>query len=448
MPQGRRDTRPDEQPAAGERGAISRPARDRVGDQAARLGHAAHRRASQEDPHYQGPDELGGVFSGWDEATQKYAVDSWQYDGEMVPSALAERHANTDALFEKGTRHMTEHAPPRDETLQHPNCVYQIMRRHYARYTPEMVEQVTGCPAATFLRVCDTYAAASGREETGAICYAVSWTHQTVGVQIIRAASMLQALLGNMGRPGGGIMALRSHCSIQGSTDIPTMCDMLPTYLPQPDTRLQHSTFREYLKTETAPTGWWNNFPKYITSLLKSCYGDAAQKDNDFCYDHLLKMVGDHSQLPMTLATTDGALRGLFVLGQNPLVGSVNADFVQRGMANLDWLVVRDFALTESADFWRQSGPFARGKMKSEEIGTEVFFLSAALPGEKDGTLTNTSRLVQWHDKVCDPPGDSRSEAWFTFHLGRPLPRAGRARRSRLASRLGLRVALQPSRHV
>ena len=145
MPKGRRDTRPDEQPAAGERGAISRPARDRVGDQAARLGHAAHRRASQEDPRYQGPDELDGVFSGWDEATQKYAVNSWQYEGEMVPSALAERHANTDALFEKGTRHMTEHAPRRDETLQHPNYVYQIMRRHYARYTPEMAEQVTGC---------------------------------------------------------------------------------------------------------------------------------------------------------------------------------------------------------------------------------------------------------------------------------------------------------------
>jgi formate dehydrogenase major subunit len=316
---------------------------------------------------------------------------------------------------------MSKGPPKRDETLQHPHCVYQILKRHYARYTPEFVEEATGCQRDTFLRIARTLAENSGRERTSAFCYAVGWTHHSVGVQIIRASTIIQGLLGNIGRPGGGIMALRGHVSIQGSTDIPTLYNMLPTYLPQPDAFASHASLQDYLKAETPETGWWHNFPKYAVSLLKAWYGSAATKDNEFGYQFLPKLCGDSSQEPMTMAMTDGIVKGQFIFGQNPVVGAVNSDLVTRGLGKLAWLVVRDFALTETANFWMQGRLHENRVLKPEHIGTEVFFLPAALPGEKDGTVTNTSRLVQWHDKVCEAPGDSRSDLWFIYHLGRRL---------------------------
>ena len=231
---------------------------------------------------------------------------------------------------------MRDSPPPSDLTLADPNCVYQIMRRHYARYTPDMVESVTGCPRETFLKIAEAVARNSGREKTGAFCYAVGWTHHTVGVQIIRACSILQGLLGNMGRPGGGIMALRGHCSIQGSTDIPTLYNMLPTYLPQPNVFLGQHDVDAYLKMETVPTGWWHNFPKYFVSLMKAWYGDAATKETGWAFDNLPKLTGDLSQQPMTMAMADGVVRGQFIFGQNPVVGAVNSDLVSRGLAKLD----------------------------------------------------------------------------------------------------------------
>ena len=195
------------------------------------------------------------------------------------------------------------------------------MRRHYARYTPEMVERVTGCKRETFLTIADILAKNSGRDRTGAFCYAVGWTHHTVGVQIIRAASIIQGLLGNIGRPGGGIMALRGHASIQGSTDIPTLFNMLPTYLPQPNAFHAHATLAAYLHTETPTTGWWNNMPKYVISLLKAWYGENARADNEWGYQHIPKLTGDVSQLPMTLSMVDGVTKGQFILGQNPVGG-------------------------------------------------------------------------------------------------------------------------------
>jgi formate dehydrogenase major subunit len=284
-----------------------------------------------------------------------------------------------------------------------------------------MVENVTGCPKAVFLSVCETLTRNSGRERTGAFCYAVGWTHHSTGVQIIRAASIIQGLLGNVGRPGGGVLALRGHCSIQGSTDIPTLYNMLPTYLPQPNALSPHHTLQQFLEVETVPTGWWNNLPKYMISLLKAWYGEKAQPDNDFGYNLLPKLTGDHSQLPMTLAMVDGVMRGQFVIGQNPVVGAVNSDLVERGMSKLEWLVVRDFAMTETANFWQKGRLVQRGELAPEDIGTEIFFLPSAMSAEKEGTMTNTSRLVQWHDKVCDPPGDCRSDLWFIYHLGKRL---------------------------
>ena len=284
-----------------------------------------------------------------------------------------------------------------------------------------MVERITGCQANVFLEICRTVVANSGRERTGSFCYAVGWTHHTVGVQIIRACTIVQSLLGNVGRPGGGIMALRGHVSIQGSTDIPTLYNMLPTYLPQPSVTQQHDSFADYVHAETPATGYWHNFPKYITSLLKAWYGEAATEANGWGYDNLPKLTGDVSQLPMTLAMAHGVVRGQFVMGQNPAVGSVNTTVVERGMAKLDWLVVRDMARTETSDFWLNGQIVRSGETDPSQIGTEVFLFPSALAGEKAGSVTNTSRLIQWHDAVLDPPGDSRSDLWFVYHLGRKL---------------------------
>jgi formate dehydrogenase major subunit len=369
---------------------------------------------------YRDAEDNAGVFSGFDEKNASYTPDSWQYEGEVLPSPLAEHFISTKN-FVQGTAQTSKHPPPTDPTLQHPRCVYQIMRYHYERYTPEMVERVTGCPQSIFLRVCEALINNSGRERTGAFCYAVGWTHHAYGVQIIRAASIIQSLLGNIGRPGGGMLALRGHCSIQGSTDIPTLYNMLPTYLPQPNAFMPHKTLQEFLSVETVPTGWWHNLPAYMISLLKAWYGAHAQPVNGFGYEHLPKLTGDHSQLPMTLAMVEGVVKGQFIIGQNPVVGAVNSELVQRGLAKLDWLVVRDFAMTETANFWQKGSLIQKGELTPNNISTEVFFFPSAMAAEKEGTMTNTSRLVQWHDKVCDPPGDNRSDLWFIYHLGRRL---------------------------
>ena len=370
---------------------------------------------------YGDPEQNDGLFSGYDAASETYSNDSWQYEGKTVSASLNERGAGKADADNEDYQSMARGPAPRDPTLQHPNCVYQIMKRHYARYTPEMVEQVCGTPRETFLELCRIIAENSGRERTMTLCYAVGWTHHTTGVQIIRAASIVQMLLGNMGRPGGGILALRGHASIQGSTDIPTLYNMLPTYLPQPNVFKEHKTFADYLKTETPATGWWNNFPKYAVSLLKAWYGEHATAENEWGYQFLPKMTGDASQQVMTLAMADGLMRGWFMMGQNPLVGAVNAELVEKGLGKLEFLVVRDMAMMETANFWEKGRLVARGEVKPEDIATEVFFFPTSLPGEKDGTVTNTNRLVQWHDAVLDAPGDSRSDLWFVYHLGKRL---------------------------
>ena len=371
---------------------------------------------------YADPEQIDGLFSGFDKASGTYKEDTWQYKDKVVPASISEHRAQLEDPSrgsDFGT--MSDGPPPTDPTLQHPNCVYQIMKRHYARYTPEMVERVTGCPRETFLAVVDALTKNAGRERTGAFCYAVGWTHHTTGVQIIRAASIIQGLLGNIGRPGGGIMALRGHASIQGSTDIPTLYNMLPTYLPQPNVFQQHATLPDYLKSETPRTGWWANLPKYAVSLLKAWYGEQARADNEWGFQFIPKLAFDCSQLPMTLSMADGVMKGQFILGQNPVVGAVNSDLVERGLAKLDWLVVRDFAMTETANFWQKGRLVERGELTPADIDTEVFFLPTSLAGEKDGTMTNTSRLVQWHDKVIEAPGECRSDLWFIYHLGKRL---------------------------
>jgi formate dehydrogenase major subunit len=249
------------------------------------------------------------------------------------------------------------------------------------------------------------------------ICYAVGWTQHTTGVQTIRAATIVQLLLGNIGRPGGGILALRGHASIQGSTDVPTLYNLLPGYLNMPSALKSHDTLADYIETEISLTSYWVHFPKFIVSLLKAWFGDAARKDNDFGFGWLPRNVGDHSHMPMFLAMSKGQIRGFMAMGQNPAVGGQNASFQRKALAKLDWLVVRDLYETETATFWKDSPEVSSGELKPEDIATEVFLLPAAATAESDGSYTNTQRLIQWHDRAADPPGDARSDLWFTVHL-------------------------------
>jgi formate dehydrogenase major subunit len=296
--------------------------------------------------------------------------------------------------------------------------VFQILKRHFARYTPELVEELCGVPKEQFLDVAKTLCDNSGRERTGAICYAVGWTQHSVGVQYIRTAAIIQLLLGNMGRPGGGILALRGHASIQGSTDIPTLYNILPGYLPMPHADA-HPTLADYIDANTAPGGFWGHADAYFISLLKAWWGDAATADNDYCYGYMPFITGDHSAYRTILDMLDGKVAGYFVMGENPAVGSANGGLHRRAMAKLDWLVVRDLVEIETASFWKDGPEIASGDLKTADIGTEVFFMPAAAHTEKDGSFTQTQRMLQWHHKAVEPQGDCRSELWFYWHLGR-----------------------------
>ena len=379
-------------------------------------------------------EDLDGVFSGLDREYRLYDMETWRYQGEKVRPAVGERspeetraRPTREQLRQiraagRGERHGSGGAachpsPDTDETLQNPCCVFQVLKRHYARYTPEMVAEVTGVPEAAFQKVCELITENSGRDRTTAFVYSVGWTHHTIGAQNIRSASILQALLGNIGRPGGGVMALRGHASIQGSTDIPTLFDLLPGYLPMPHV-YGNEDLSTYVAAETVQKGFWANTSDYMVSLLKAYWGDAATKDNDFCYGYLPRLTGSHSTFDTVLAQLDGVCTGYLLLGQNPAVGSANARMQRLGLANLDWLVVRDFSLTESATWWRNGPEIETGEMRTEDLKTEVFFLPAAAQTEKDGSFTNTQRLLQWHHTAVEPAGDARSDLWFTYHLG------------------------------
>jgi formate dehydrogenase major subunit len=340
-------------------------------------------------------EELGGLFSGWDAERGAYDGASWQY-----------------ALGPDGR-------PLRDETLSHPRCVYQVLRRHFSRYTPRMVEELAGVPEPLFARLCELLAENSGPERTSTICYAVGWTQHSKGVQIIRAAAILQLLLGNVGRPGGGILALRGHASIQGSTDIPTLYNLLPGYIAMPEPAA--ADLAAFLSQQPRTEGWWHNCKSYVVSLLKAWYGEHAHEGNDFGFGHLPRITRDHSHFRYFAEMADGAVDGLFVMGQNPAVGAQNGRLERKALSRLKWLVVRDLVETETAAFWHDSEEIERGELRTEDIGTEVFFFPAAGHAEKDGTFTNTQRLLQWRHKAVEPPGDCRSELWFVHHLARRL---------------------------
>ncbi|VBA61973.1 Formate dehydrogenase 2 subunit alpha (cytochrome c-553) [Mycobacterium attenuatum] len=369
------------------------------------------------DENYRDTEDLDGLFSGYDPGSASYDPASWHYEATQAAERVAPDHLGSGGPAVEGGAGPI----PADPTLQHPRCVYQILKRHYARYTPEMVERVCGVPADTFLQVARAWAENSGRERTTALVYSVGWTQHSMGAQFIRAGSIIQLLLGNIGRPGGGIFALRGHASIQGSTDVPTLFNLLPGYLAMP--QAGQDTLADYLDRIMSQNqkGFWHNADAYMVSLLKEYWGEHATADNDYCFDYLPRINGDHSTYRTVMDMVDGAVFGYFLLGQNPAVGSAHGRLQRLGMANLDWLVVRDLVMIESATFWKDGPEVETGEISPQTCRTEVFFFPAASHVEKAGTFTQTQRMLQWREKAVDPPGDARSELWFFYHLGRIL---------------------------
>ena len=400
---------------------------------------------------FQDTEDLDGLFSGYDEQSASYDPTTWAYRDAAEKAAAGERNPAEDSGEQSGGsdeasggvagesassrksrgagHEMGGHGAAlehprvhRDESLQDPNCVFQVLKRHYARYTPEMVERACGVSPAEFEKVCRAVTENSGRDRTTAWVYSVGWTHHTVGVQYIRGCAIIQLLLGNMGRPGGGILALRGHASIQGSTDIPTLFNLLPGYLPMPKVG-EHDDFETYLSAISSPDqkGYWTAAKSYLVSLLKSYWGDAATSENDFAFHYLPQLSGDHGTYQTVLDMLDDKVEGYFLLGQNPAVGSAHGRLQRLGMSHLKWLVVRDLNLIESATFWKDGPEIETGELKTDEIGTEVFFLPAASHVEKDGSFTQTQRMLQWHHKAVDPPGQCQSDLQFFFVLGQKI---------------------------
>jgi formate dehydrogenase major subunit len=376
-------------------------------------------------------EDLDGLFSGWDAQEKSYDTDSWAYRGSPLRKDAADHGASGGHAQDRGGEKLDDNVYEQDQTLKNPRCVYQVLKRHFSRYTPDMVEQACGIPRDVFQAIAETFCSASGPEKTASICYAVGWTQHSDGVQIIRSAAILQLLLGNIGRPGGGILALRGHASIQGSTDIPTLYDILPGYLPMPVFEADSRTLGAFIEKHTPKAGWWSNFDKYIVSLLKAYYGEAATKNNDYGFAWLPRVTGDHSHLGYWVEMAEGKIDGLFVMGQNPAVGAPNSRMERRALAKLKWLVVRDMVETETASFWLDSPEVERGELSPQTIDTEVFLFPAAGHAEKSGCFTNTQRLNQFHEKAVEPPGDARSETWFLYHLGRRLKEKAKRTKSR-----------------
>ncbi len=377
------------------------------------------------DARYQDTEDLDGLFSGWQPEKSSYDNTSWQYEGMETKGAAGDREKGAPighSAGHGGAGGQLHHGEPPEEdpTLQHPRCVYQLLKKHYRRYTPDLVAEICGCRPEQVVAVAEALCENSGRERTSAFVYSVGWTQHTVGVQYIRTASIIQLLLGNIGRPGGGILALRGHASIQGSTDIPTLYDILPGYIPMPHAHA-HEDLDMFVDLNSAPSGWWGNMKAYTVSLLKAWWGSKATAANGFCFDYLPRITGDHSAYQAALDMLDGRMKGYFVMGENPAVGSSNSRLHRLALSHLDWLVVRDLVEVETAAFWYDSPEIETGELRTDEIDTEIFFLPAASHVEKDGSFTNTQRLLQWHHKAVEPLEDCRSELWFVYHLGRKI---------------------------
>lgn len=306
------------------------------------------------------------------------------------------------------------------EDLNDANCVFQLLKEHVSRYTPEKVEQITGVSQAKFNEIADAYCATGARDKVGTIMYAMGWTQHTVGVQNIRAMAVLQLILGNIGLAGGGVNALRGESNVQGSTDHTILYHYFPGYLASSNAK--DVDLATYVGNH-APAkingdksaNYWGNYKKFMVSLLKDYFGDNAQEENEFCYSYLPKKSGDYSHISLFEAMHAGTIKGLICMGQNPAVGGPNAEFEREALEKLDWLIAADLWETETASFWYRDG------VDPSTIQTEVFLLPAASSFEKDGSITNSGRWAQWRYKAVNPPGVAKSDLWILGKLGQML---------------------------
>jgi formate dehydrogenase major subunit len=333
-----------------------------------------------------------GLFSGYEPTKRAYDKSTWALEKD-----------------ENGI-------PKRDMTLQHERCVFQLLKKHYSRYTMEKVTAITGTPQDDLEKVYKTYASTSTPDKAGTELYAMGWTQHTVGTQNIRAMTIIQMLLGNMGIAGGGVNALRGESNVQGSTDHALLFHIIPAYLPTPRAKL--ATLEDYNKTtpttkDPRSANWWQNRPKYIVSLLKSMYGDKATKDNDFGYAWLPKL--DDTQNASWLVLFDemykGTFTGFFAWGMNPACSGANAGKVRQALAKLDWMVNVNVFDNETGSFWKGPG------MEPKKIKTEVFQLPCAAFMEKEGSVTNSGRWSQWRWKATNPPGDAMPDSEIMYEL-------------------------------
>jgi formate dehydrogenase major subunit len=365
------------------------------------------------------PGDTDGVFSGFDAKTKTYAKATWNYLGSGAAGGKDAAQSETAGAAAIGGSGPPAPVLPEqvefDVSLKNPNCVYQLLRKHYSRYTPEMVERITGVPKEQFLKAAELFTSIrkdGDMKKAATIIYAVGWTHHSFGTQIIRTAAILQLLLGNVGRSGGGVNALRGHSNIQGATDMASIFDSLPGYIKV--VTPQDTSFGDWMQRITPkpakPAPWdslnyWGNTPKFAVSFLKALYGEAATKQNDWAFNFLPKIDRNYSWVHLWDNMYNGIIKGIFAIGMNGVqVGpdtKKNIDALKRA----DWLVVGEIYPDETSEFWRSPG-ITPDEMKT--IQTTVYRLPCAGFAEKDGTFTNSARWLQWKYPALPPPGQAR----------------------------------------
>jgi formate dehydrogenase major subunit len=338
-----------------------------------------------------------GLFTGYDDKKRSYDNAKWAFE-----------------LDDKGV-------PKKDSTLKNPRCVFNLLKAHYERYTPKLVSTVTGTPEDKLIEIYKTYGATGKPGKAATIMYAMGWTQHTVGVQNIRSMCMIQLLLGNMGVAGGGVNALRGESNVQGSTDQALLFHLLPGYLPMPSASIGSlAAYNEKFtpkSNDPRSANWWQNRPKYTVSLLKSFFGDKATADNDFGYGWLPKIDDGkpYSWLDIFDAMYAGKIRGFFAWGQNPACSGANSNKTRQAMAKLDWMVNVNLFDNETGSFWRGPG------MNPADVKTEVFMLPACVSVEKEGSITNSGRWMQWRYEGPKPLGNSRPDGDIILELGLKL---------------------------
>ncbi len=358
-----------------------------------------------------------GLFSGYNADKRTYDTSTWAYEGDAAANAAFER-AQKEAIAHGGS-------PPtgagvsfakRDMTLEHPRSVFQLLKQHYARYTPEMVSSITGIPKDDFLKVAQLVGEMGKPDKVMTIVYAVGLTHHTTGTELIRTGALLQLLLGNIGRPGGGMNAERGHANIQGNTDNAISWEILPGYLriPAPGQRTLDDYVKQSAPKKSDPQSWnffGTNYRKFMVSLLKAWYGDAATKDNEFAFEYIPKPAGNSSWISIFDQALRGKMEGLILSGMTATSIGPDSNQVLQGLSNLKWLVVMDAFPTTSSEFWHAPG------MDPSKVQTEVFMVPATHWIEKEGSFVNSGRWVQWKDQVVPPQGEARHDHWVLADL-------------------------------